>query len=399
MFCTLLVSCGITEVRGWGDRDEEQSDEMLWAGEDFPSQTVCFVTGFEYPAGYDWMSDDGSTQARCSLVVFADAVPRLKVPVGDGYQVSADHDMHRFLNGSLYTYFSKDGAVVIKKNGRPLCRYDADETMVDMSVDGEDLYILAHKSSGAGFSFRRNGIPILEKLSGEVLGGFWYDGQKPCFAYLQPVATAVGLENRYYIVSGASDPIHVPYGPDMGKVWDLRSQGGVPCSLVQRVSDGQTYIVKGGQSKVVTIPRQTEMLSCRMFQADGNIGVECAYLYPDGTCGGGIWVEGSEFLRFESGRLISYMSYLGGKAYCVMNSAGSTASNDSVGMIFDAGEIYRMPEGYMCIGYRPAAVHDGEFYVALSSREKEMPVIWHDGQYDALRMNGYVCSITFASGD
>lgn len=382
----LMMACGITEITK-ETKQELSQDELT-----FPRRTVCCVTGFEYPSGYDWAEENNPTGVKCSLVVFVDAVPRLKVAVGDGYEVGRDHDSHRFMGGALYTYFCKDGVTVIKRNGRPLYRYEADEVMVDMFLKGADLHVLAHKASGGGFSYRKNGKLLLEKLSGDTFGKFWEDGDSLCFSFMQPVATSDAIVMRYYLAY-ESNVVHVPYGPDISNVWDLMSQKGMPCSLVTSSVDGKTFLRKGGESRSVGIPKSAEMLSGSLFSAEGRIGSECTYIYPDGTCESGIWVEGSEYMRFEIDRTIASVCCSGGKVYCVVNP------DADAGLIYNAGDFYKMPEGYMCIGSHPASVHEGELYVALSSREGDGPLIWHDGQVDSLRMNGYISSISFVESE
>ena len=48
----------------------------------------------------------------------------LKIPVGDDYMVSDDPDMHRVLNGHLYTDFATDSETILKKDGKPLFSFD-----------------------------------------------------------------------------------------------------------------------------------------------------------------------------------------------------------------------------------------------------------------------------------
>ena len=382
----LMLACGITEIKKETNQNPVQ-EELT-----FPIGKVCCITGFEYPSGYDWTADHDHKQTKCSLVVFVDAVPRLRVPVGDGYEVSRDHDDHRFLGGALYTYFCKDGVAVIRRNGSPLYRYEADEVLVDMCLKGKDLYTLSHKSSGGGFSYRKNGNLLLEKLSGETFGRFWEDGDSLCFSFAQPLATSDEIVSRHYVVYD-SNVVHVPYESDVSQVWDIISQKGVPCSLVSSEETGLTYLLKGVQPKSVGIPKSASMLSGSLFSAEKKIGVECSYTYSDGACESGIWVEGSEYMRFETDRSISFLCYESGKIYCVVNP------DEEQGLIYSAGDFHKIPENYQSVGYHPAAVHQGELYVALSSRTGGRPLVWCDGQVDTLKMNGYVCSISFVESE
>ena len=383
----LIMACGIKEV-GAPDPYMEMEQESIESS----IRPVCCVSGFVYPSGYDWYQDPSSKEVRCSLVVFADGVPKIKVPVGDGYEVSRDPDMHRVLDGNLYTFYSKDGKTVFRRNGYPLFRYDGDEVLVDMTISGEDIYTLTHKRSGEGFSYRKNGKILLERFSGETFGKFWHDGDSLCFSYIQPVAMATGVENRYYIAYD-SQPILVQNPDKLKRVWDIMSHNGMPCQLISLLGMQDVMLLMDGSQRRIKIPSGARVLSCRLFPADSLIGVECLYEYQDGKRESGIWVEASEYMRFETGSSIQALRYAGGNAYCLLTP------EQGEGMIFDAGEIVRMPPEYFCVGTRSMTVHEGELYVAMSSRTGSWPVIWHDNQTDTLRLNGCVSSISFTDLD
>ena len=381
---TIVVACGISEV-GTADVPKDKGQEGIGS----PFRSVCCISGFEYPSGYDWNKDDGNGEARCSLVVFADGVPGIKVPVGDGYEVSRDPDMHRVIGGNLYTFHSKDGRTSVRRNGAPLFGYDGDEVLVDMSVKGSDVYTLAHKRSGEGFSFRKNGEVMLERFSGETFGKLWEDGDSLCFAFVHPVAAAGGMDNRYYLVFD-STPVLAQVPDGTIRVWDMMSNGGSPCMLISLNGLFRTLISRNGENRFVEVPDFTKILSCSLFSVNGGFGVECFYSYPDGICESGIWVEGSEYMRFETGCSIQALKYVDGKAYCVLNP------DDGPGVIFSAGEMFSMPEDYYCEDDGSLAVHDGRLYVAMSSRKGQPPLVWNDGRLDTLRFNGSISSITFA---
>lgn len=380
----IIVACGISEV---GSPDQPAEKEQEGIGSAFRS--VCCVSGFEYPSGYDWNKGvPEEDEVRCSLVVFADGVPGMSVPVGDGYEVSADPDMHRVIGGNLYTFHSKEGKTVMRRNGAPLFRYDGDEALVDMAVRDDGVYVLAHKRSGKGFTFRKDGKILLERFAGETFGRLWEDGDSLCFAFMQPVAMADGMDSRYYVAFDSS-VVPVRIHDETVRVWDIMSEGGVPCVLASIGGLYRTVMDRGGEVKVMELPDLITMLSCSLFYADGGLGVECVYTYPDGLCESGILVEGSEYMRFETGCSIQALRYEGGRAHCILNP------DDGEGMIFSAGELFRMPEGYYCEGDCALAVHEGELYVALSSKKGEPPLVWHGGQTDTLRLNGCVSSISF----
>ena len=99
------VSCGLEEV----SRRPHSGAEDVWvgpgidAGKEDREKTVIYVTAMQYPDGYDWRADVEKGSVKCSLTVYADGIPMMKVPVGDEYEVSSDPDMHRMADGHLYT--------------------------------------------------------------------------------------------------------------------------------------------------------------------------------------------------------------------------------------------------------------------------------------------------------
>ena len=382
----LMIACGISEVGTWNGDALDDADDGLYDG----TGGVCYVTGVEYPGGHDWQNTESGTSPRCSLVVFADAVPALKLPVGDGYEISPDPDSHILAEGHLYTYFSKNGTTVLKRNGESLCRYNGDEVLSDMLVIEGNVHTLATRRSG-GFVYRVNGEALVERLSGDLFGRLWRDGDEVCFAFSHPVVHQEGLDTRYYLAVG-SNLTAVRFDKEVEKVWDIRSRKGVPVCLVSSLRWGSVMLYEGDGRKEITLPPESEMLSCTMFSADSLIGVECVYSYEDGSCESGIWVEGAEYIRFETGRSIFALDCSDGQVCCVLNP------EDDRGIIFDAGDLYDMPHGYSCIGTNTVAVYEGEMHVAMTSNRGEKPIIWHGGITDTLKMNGYVCSISFSGG-
>ena len=380
----LVVACGITEI-GSGTYPDVGEQEGIAS----PFRPVCCVLGMEYPSGYDWNADDRNGEVKCSLIVFADGVPKIKVPVGDGYEVSSDPDMNRMIDGNLYTFYSKGGQTVMKCNGRPLFRYEADEVLVDMAVRGDDVYTLAHRRSEGGFALRRNGEIRLERLSGETFGGFWDDGDCLCFAFVQPVALPDRMEHRHYIAYD-SKAVSVSGNEAIDKVWDIMSYNGTPCILASLKLTGEACILNDGRTRVLEIPKPATMLSGRLFPADSLLGVECMYLYPDGVCESGIWVNGSEYMRFEAGCSIQSLEYKDGRAYCILDP------DQGEDIIFNSGDMEPMPDGYFCVNERAMTVHDGGLYVGLSSDNGGYPLVWHEGKKDTLRFNGCISSISFS---
>lgn len=92
----VMFSCGISEVNGSHPVDNQGN---IWGG---PLQgtgpeggglvPVCYMTAVDYLKDYDWRADQAKETIRCSLVVYADGSPIMKVPVGADCNVSSDPD-------------------------------------------------------------------------------------------------------------------------------------------------------------------------------------------------------------------------------------------------------------------------------------------------------------------
>ena len=157
IFTTLLLaSCDLTEVGG-----TQSSREDIWKNPTFSKDSTsrervrCFITGLDYPDGYDWRADPEKGVVKCSLVVFCDGIPVMKVPVGKEYEVSPDPDMHRIIDGDLYTDYSTSDETVIKKNGKELFRYGGREMILGMTVSKGSIYTLGQPRHGEGFTYRK----------------------------------------------------------------------------------------------------------------------------------------------------------------------------------------------------------------------------------------------------
>ena len=161
-----VSSCGIHEIGGEGG---DSSSGSIWGGPVAGQsgtgvlKPVCYMTALDYQKGYDWRSDQARESVRCSLVVYADGVPIMKIPVGDAYQTSSDPDMHRIIGGHLYTDYSTDTETIIKRNGQELFRYRAREVLCGMKVIDNDVYTLGQSRDGDGFSYRKNGVVMVER--------------------------------------------------------------------------------------------------------------------------------------------------------------------------------------------------------------------------------------------
>ena len=199
---TTVLGCGVSEIGGSGG--DGSTGGGIWGGLNdshggTPSaRNVCYMTAMEYQKGYDWRADESRETVKCSLVVYEDGKPVMKVPVGEAYEVSPDPDMHRIIGGHLYTDYSNAVETVIKCDGCQLFRYPGCEYICGMELIGDDLYSLGQSRYGNGFALRRNGEMILSRENATLIGMLHYDCDSLCFAFCEQVMSTEKPLHRYY---------------------------------------------------------------------------------------------------------------------------------------------------------------------------------------------------------
>lgn len=387
----MAVSCGLREIGG-----EQDVYEDVWngPGNTIPGtsgpvkNTVWYATGFDYPEDYDWRSDPEAGTVKCSLVVFANGIPMMKIPVGDEYQTSADPDMHRMIDGSLYTDYSSDSLTVIKKDGRFLLQYPGREMIVGMDVDGGDVYTLGRSRNGDGFSFRKNGEILVSRPSGSVFNHMVKTDRGYAFAFSEPIISAEGSIDRYYAyVDGELTQVGVR--EDVVKVWDVLpdASGGINY-LASLVGISNPVIVSGTSMIALEMPVKSMLKTCGFISGDGEFITHVMMEDSSLQLVGGIWRGYGQEYVFPPGSTV-YSAYThDGGVYCIAN-----VLKEGPGLIYRCGEVFYVPDGYKVMGKEPIAVVDGIMYVGLSSVDGGRPAVWKDGEIEPLKFNGYISSL------
>ena len=76
----MIAVCMFTDCTGLKEitAPEQEQGNDFWKGpgvstENDSSENVCYVTGIDYPSGWDWTDvENESKSVRCSLTVFAE---------------------------------------------------------------------------------------------------------------------------------------------------------------------------------------------------------------------------------------------------------------------------------------------------------------------------------------
>lgn len=386
------VSCGLQEIGG----DESCKDDV-WLGPgagisqgstESVRKTVWYLTGMDYPEGYDWRADAEVGMVKCSLVVYANGVPMMKAPVGDAYETSSDPDMHRVIDGDLYTDYSSDSTTVIKKNGKLLFRYPGREMMVGMAVEGDAVYTLGQSRSGRGFSYRKNGEILFEHPSGRLFDHFEKSATGCFFAYSEEILFSGRLIERYYVYS--EDSVRqIAVREDVKKVWDVAVTDGTVRYLASLVGISNPVLIHGDDSMaVLDVSNGSSVKSCRFVPGLHDV-VEGVVRQPTGVMSSYIWRSSSVDTMFPLGLMVSAICSWEDGICCTL-----TRQKEGSAMISRCGELFQVPVGYSVMGASPIAVVDGILHVGLTSLIEGRPAVWKDGEVHPLDFNGFISNIT-----
>ena len=388
IFCFAMASCSLKEL-GTVQKDDNNG---VWTGPSISppstSKRVTYVSAFNYPQDYDWMADPERGEVKCSLVVFREGVPILKVPVGDEYKVGPDPDMHRIIDGHLYTDYSTDELTIIKKDGKPLIEYDAAEMICDFKVQGEEVHTLGHSRSGRGFSYRINGISVLERESGYSFERICVDDTLVSVAFAEQILSTEGSIERYYVWNSGKVS-QVALRDDVKKVWDVATYEGKVIYLASLTGIPSPVLVSQNGMLALSMPTSLSLVSCRMNVLSNGVFVE-GVLTDGKQVQSVLWGTDARYTLFHKGLTFSALCKGDDVVHCTLNPA----SEAGAGLIYRGGETFAMPLGYSCMSRNAMDFSSGLLSVGLSSLNGGKPVLWVDGQTKELDINGYISSIT-----
>lgn len=391
------VSCGLQEI-GSGEDGSKEGSEEVWLGPgasisqgntESVRKTVWYLTGVDYPEGYDWRADTEVGAVKCSLVVYANGIPMMKVPVGDAHETSSDPDMHRMIGGDLYTDYSSDSTTVIKKNGKLLFRYPGREMIVGMTVDGENVYTLGHSRTGRGFTYRRNGELIYAHPTGSPFAHFSHSGEGCSFAFYETIYSPGRRYERYYVYK--ADSVHqFAVRDDVIKVWDAVCRDGMVCYLATLVGIANPVQVSGdGTMSTLAVSPGASVKSCRFVPDTPDLVVEGVVAQAPGLMSSCLWRSSEVDTMFPMGLTVSSICSWEEGICCTLSRQKA-----GPGMISRYGELSQVPLGYSVMGSCPMAVVDGILYVGLTSTAEDRPAVWKDGEVHPLDFNGFISTIT-----
>ena len=375
----VLVSCGLVEVNPGQNNDADKIWHGPSVGSDVPA---CWSTAFIYPSGLDWRGNGDCDD--CTLAVYADLTPVLKVKAGKDYEISSDPERHRVISGHLYTDFSDGETTVVRKDGKEVYRYAGSEKIVRMLVKDDSLHTLCVSSADQGFRYRIDGKLVLERASGKVFRWLVLSDEGVVFFFSNPVKESSGVTERHYMsVDGVV--INIDFGNDVKKVWDIKLIDGQICAVLALTGRDELVLSKGGER--TTLKGVRDVLTACFLDSDG-LCVNVRYMDVAYGQTSVFWNGERGWSRFYAGRTAS-AAYMSDNGLSVVYDA---ADESFYGAIICRNIYNAMPSGYSVRGLSPMVDMGDALYLGLSSDDG--PVVWIDGKIHPLRINGYIARMS-----
>lgn len=376
MICmVLLASCGFGEV----ETGVNSGSDGIWRGPSYGkylSGTV-YASGLDYPEAYDWRGDPKKGEVKCSVVMFADGIPVLKVPVGDRWEVSSDASRHRIRGGCLYTDFTDGWTTVIKKDGLEAVRYKGAEEIACLEVHEGHIHTLGCPKADGGFVYRIDGESVVARDSGSILSRLSVCGGKTCFCFSIAQADST---SRYYMVSDGKVSL-VELEEDVTEVLDMEIYGNQLYVLANTASVKGPVMISADKRRHVSYFSTLDILSCRFMDTD-SLCVRIRHRKSD-SVSDILWFGDPRYRRFIKGGMVEAISRTGNGYHAAVYSPELRK-----GSVYSGDRKHDIDADCYFYGDKCLTVRDSLAIVALASGSSGRPIIWHDGMLDTLDING-----------
>lgn len=409
LICIILlpgwsVSCDLLDKGHKRDRprnDISRTDSL--SGKDSggswkPSDTVLFTSGVRFPDGYDWRIDTLAEKQKGELVLFKGTELVLAIPVGPENNVSADPDMHRIVDGHLYTDYSSNTKTIVQKDGKVLFSYDGREQMCGFAVVDSNVWTLGQDRFGeGGLSLRKNGKVVYEHKSGTIVGSLadtfnpygaldFVDG-KPVFFYYYKTDGSLSQSIHCIMVQGDKE---TDLGlPDrFSRILDAKLVDG-KAVVVGKVGTSRNILSVFNDGRLIgfTLQGYDNLGTCKIIPAGDGVLYYAGECYSNGASAGFI-SDNDGYNRFYdlAGRLIGF--YVG-KGINIILSCGTDGADP---VITTNGISNSVPGYFNYISTKCGELVDEKFYLGMNSQE-DGPYILNGKKKQSLGFNGFITEV------
>lgn len=391
------VSCGTVEIEGPEDvpgTGQGNGDGQITP---LPEGRDLYVTGVEYPEGYDWHADENYGYVACEIFLMKGDERIVELSADERNMVASDADMHRCVDGHLYTDYSTETETVIKMDGEELFRYPEREMICGFMVVDGDVHTLGMPRDGAdGWTWRRNGKIMMFKTSGYIMNGLAEDNGTLWFSYIDPIVTGDGVKERYYLVSdGKVTPVGT--AADVEKVDDILLYDGIIyyTARIQGLNGHVVYI----DDRAVSVPAGSarETLDCRLHY-DGGQSIYVSGIKRFAADGSmdmpSLWKDFKLDFNYQASSTVMHGHYVDGDdIYCVYTDT----QYDEL-RIYKSGLVDSEHDAlkYSFLSHAGGCATDGHFSLALHPAIPGVnPALLIDGEVKEYGFNGYFTSVSY----
>ena len=395
LLAALLWNCSGPVELGGTIRDVSSSNTG-GAGGGSPSggpqkMKSLYVTGVEYPPGYDWRKDLGFSADGAKIFLMKDGVRIVEADVGYDNCISADGDMHRCIGGHLYTDFSTETETVVKRDGKEIYRFFGREMTVGMLIRDDGVYSLGRPRSGTGWAFRKNGEILMYKGSGDLVSELHEDRGNIYFAYGDSFGTPSGTENRYYLVENGT-PRQIAATDDVSEIFDVRMKGGILHYIARMDKLAQSVLFAGPDGKSYPVSPGSAMRNGKFFFSGSETPFTHGEILLNGRYEDAFW-HGTDAPQ----TVVTPEKAVG---WCadgekIIFAMSLSLAGMGVG-IFDGETRHTLPSEYDFIYSNAIAADSGRYCAGIVSRsEGNSPALWINGEERRYGFNGAFTSVSY----
>lgn len=375
-----------------------------------PSQkdSSLMVTVVEFPEGYCWQRDSSGEAGGCLISLYCNGSRIVSVPSGAGYPACQAADMHRCIDGKLYTDYSSAYETSVYENGSLLFSYEGREMICGFLIKDGNIYTLGQSRSGNGLSFRKNGILLYSSATGQVIGGvdnpscrtgaLYEDNESIVFCFRNTsVSQGTAVTSCYIVRDGVPEKLSFP--ANVKSVYDVRQIGGRIVAAVENVTTSKSpaLIVDGNFKALPLSINNIKIGNCRLcWHGDENIFLNVTFT-QDGwksMRSALIRMDGYKVL-FKNGESISDF-WINGKDY-----ACPIVTEERISLIYtiegERREVALKDGRYSMLSPSCMKFNGKSITAGLSPRDSSgFPVIVRGSKAEVLKVNGYVTSVGYA---
>lgn len=379
----LMLSCARFPLlpNEYGRRDGWDSHEGHVYHRDPPEdEDSLYISGVEYPPGYDWVRDTAHSSVCANLLLFRGGKEILRIKAGGEELWSVDPDSHRIWNGHLYTFAARGGKSIIGMDGKVILEYDGEESIRGFALDGGRILTLgqlAGETSSVLFRvdgktvFRADGACIRGSLDKNLprSGALYGDKEHWYFSYTQGGRLHLVEDNR---------ELQLPLEESWTDV--LMLDGKLYLAGIRTLGKYSCFYARDGDIvHYLDAPLQASSATFRFMAWNGLLRI----VVSDGaeTC---IWDYPSPYIK----------KYYGNEIELFPRKEGDI-------LLFSrAGKMYRMthgelPEGTYTLFSGACAVYCGDgLAVGLSGLDGSPNTVLREGLAHKIPFNGPITSLS-----